>query len=116
MSNTGYSCSNIPKIMNTKVKSDGMSSSYYDLHIPEELFKEIDKRNKEGNIHIKTEEIIAYIFGNDFDFGTLFKSLVRAKAITEGGGKEGNTLDYELNKILYSVDRIRKLYANPTGE
>lgn len=100
---------NILKVTNMKVKSDGFASSYYDLHLPDILFKEIEKRQKEGVPYIKTEEIIAHVFDNDFDFGTLFKSLIRAKAITRGGGKAGNTLDYELNKILYSVERIRKI-------
>ena len=47
------------------------------------------------------------MFGNDFDFGNAFKSLVRAYLETQGKGKEGNDLAYELKKIEYSINKIR---------
>ena len=77
------------------IKSDGLSSSYYVLNI-------------DGHT-IQTEDIIKDVFGNDFDFGTVFKSLVRAYACTQGAGKAGNDLRYELNKIKYSTDKIARL-------
>jgi len=78
--------------MNKKVKSDGSSSSYYTLTV--------------NNINIETEDIIRDVFDNDFDFGNAFKSLVRAFLNTQGSGKEGNDLAYELNKIRYSINKI----------
>ena len=78
--------------MNKKVKSDGFSSSYYTLTV--------------NNINIQTEDIIRDVFDNDFDFGNAFKSLVRAFLNTQGSGKEGNDLAYELNKIRYSINKI----------
>ena len=47
-------------------------------------------------------------FDNGFDFGNAFKSLVRAFLNTQGSGKEGNDLAYELNKIRYSINKIDK--------
>ena len=75
------------------IESDGGSSSYYTLVI--------------NGITIETEDIIRDGFDNDFDFGTAFKSLVRAHGKTKGAGKAGNSLDYELNKINYSTNKIR---------
>lgn len=90
------------------VASDGGTSVYYDLRLPKEVTTKIIERLAEsGESYIKTEEIIECVFGNDFDFGNSFKSLVRACLTTKGVGKKGNTLDYELNKIVYSVEKIR---------
>ena len=75
------------------VVSDGGSSSYYELNI-------------NGN-KVETEEIIDQVFGNDFDFGNAFKSLVRAYASTKGSGKAGNSIQYEMNKIIYSANKIK---------
>ncbi len=77
-----------------KVKSDGGSSSYYTLDI--------------NGTKVETEDIIRDVFGNDFDFGNAFKSLVRAYLETQGKGKEGNDLAYELNKIKYSINKIKE--------
>jgi hypothetical protein len=76
------------------IKSDGSSSSYYTLLIND---------NK-----VETEEIIRDVFGNDFDFGNAFKSLVRAYGTKKGGGKEGNTVQYEMSKLRYSSEKIEK--------
>tara|TARA_R110000796_G_scaffold136658_1_gene252801 strand:- start:1171 stop:1719 length:549 start_codon:yes stop_codon:yes gene_type:complete len=76
------------------IKSDGGSSSYYTLLIND---------NK-----VETEEIIRDVFGNDFDFGNAFKSLVRAYGTKQGGGKEGNTVQYEMSKLRYSSEKIEK--------
>jgi hypothetical protein len=81
------------KDSHAKVKSDGGSSSYYTLDI--------------NGTKVETEDIIRDVFGNDFDFGNAFKSLVRAYLETQGKGKEGNDLAYELNKIEYSTNKIR---------
>ncbi len=74
------------------IKSDGGSSSYYTLLIND---------NK-----VETEEIIRDVFGNDFDFGNAFKSLVRAYGTKQGGGKDGNTIQYEMSKLRYSSEKI----------
>jgi len=91
------------------IVSDGGSSSYYDLPIPEELLNKILERKEEGGAYIKTEEIIRYFFDNDFSFGTALKSLVRGFGASKGGGKAGNDLDYEMNKVAYYADQIKKI-------
>lgn len=91
------------------IQSDGGSSSYYDLPIPGELLSKILEREEEGGAYIKTEEIIRYFFDNDFSFGTALKSLVRGFGASKGGGKAGNDLDYEMNKVAYYADQIKKI-------
>ncbi len=88
------------------IASDGGSSSYYDLPIPEELLNKILERKVDGKAYIKTEEVIRYCFDNDFDKGNLFKSLVRIHSAELGFGKAGNSIDYDCNKIHYSADKI----------
>lgn len=91
------------------IHSDGGSSSYYDLPIPDELLNKILERKEEGKSYIKTEEIIRYFFDNDFSFGTALKSLVRGFGASKGGGKAGNDLNYEMNKVAYYADQIKKI-------
>lgn len=81
------------------IKSDGGSSSYYTF--PQELFDKIVERGC-----VEVEDIIKYGFNNDFDFGNSFKSLKRLYELQRGGGKEGNTEQYEVNKIIYSLNKI----------
>ena len=88
------------------VKSDGGSSSYYDIPIPTWLLEKLVDRDVEGNCYIKTEEIIETFFKNDFDAGNAFKSLVRAWGAFNGGGKEGNSMDYDFNKVRYSMNKL----------
>lgn len=85
------------------ISSDGGSSAYYDMKLKDTTIAFINE-----NGYIKTEQLIKDCFGNDFDFGNAFKSLVRAYGITCGAGKKGNSIDYECNKIIYSVEKIKK--------
>lgn len=85
------------------IESDGKSSSYYDLQLSQ---KTIDFITENG--YVKTEMLIYDVFDNDFDFSNAFKSLVRAWGTVNGAGKKGNSLEYELNKIDYSVNKIRE--------
>lgn len=94
---------------NTPIKSDGGSSTYYDLPISEWLLYTLNERQKEGKCYIKTEEIIADLLGDSFDYGNLFKSMVRCKGLQDGtGGKAGNSVEYECNKMIYSVNKIKE--------
>lgn len=77
------------------ITSDGGVSKYYAVNV--------------NGTEIHVEELIKQIFDNDFDYGNIFKSLVRAFSITSGtGGKKGNTLQYEQNKIRHSLNRLGK--------
>lgn len=96
------------KLEGGPIKSDGGSSTYYDIPIPKWLLERMAKRARDEGYYIKTEELIEIAFDNDFDFGTAFKSLIRARGITKGGGKAGNTLDYECNKVAYYNEKVRE--------
>lgn len=87
------------------VKSDGGSSSYYDIPISERLLDKLIKRRDEGNLYLKTEELIEAT-GSDFDAGNIFKCNVRILSLMNGCGKEGNSVQYDVNKIKYSADRL----------
>lgn len=90
------------------IKSTGGSSSYYDLSLSDKLMNKLFDRWEQGNAHIRTEELIEEAFSDNFDFGTAFKSLVRAHGITKGGGKAGNDLPYECNKVRWYIDKIEE--------
>lgn len=94
--------------MASPIKSDGGSSTYYDIKLPGWLMAEITKRGEVGEPYIKTEELIYIALGNDFDFGNIQKSLIRAYGASNGAGKEGNDVSYEMNKIQYSADKIKQ--------
>lgn len=94
------------------IKSTGGSSSYYDIPLSDELMNKLFDRWEQGNAHIRTEELIREAFSNDFDYGTAFKSQVRAHAISHlGRGKAGNDVGYECNKIDWSINKIREKFA-----
>lgn len=80
------------------IKSNGGSSAYYTLVINDKT--------------VETEDVIRDVFANDFDFGNAFKSLVRAYGALNGAGKDGNTVEYEMNKLRYSSKKIEKQLCN----
>ena len=90
------------------IKSDGGSSTYYDIDIPAWLLYTLNERQKEGKCYVKTEELIECGFSSDFDAGNIFKSLVRAWGALNGAGKAGNGVDYECNKIVYSANKLKQ--------
>lgn len=93
----------VDSVENKPIKSDGKHSGYYDIKLSN---KTLDFLSNNG--FIKAEHLIYDLFGNDFDYGTVFKSLIRSWRCIQGYGKAGNTLDYELNKVEYYTDRIRE--------
>jgi hypothetical protein len=78
------------------VESTGGSSSYYELIV--------DGHN------IETHDVIQDVFGNDFDFGNMFKALVRIWASVMGKGKQGTSIEYDLNKIIYTCEKLKERY------
>lgn len=88
---------------NTKtvpVKSDGGSSSYYELTIT----------NKAGeSIKCETGDVIRALVGNDFDFGNCVKALRRMYLATLGMGKEGTDIPYDCNKVRYFLSEIERV-------
>ena len=92
---------------NSPIVSDGGSSDYYKL--PNSLVEKALATSE-----LQTEDIIEHVFDNDFDFGNIFKTLVRLHGLSKGKGKAGNTSSYECNKILYSIKKIDKRLSNAT--
>lgn len=84
------------------IKSDGGSSSYYDIKLPSWLITKINERG-----YIKTEELIE-ILGSDFDLGNILKCSIRIHSLKNGVGKEGNDINYDANKIIYSANRLKE--------
>jgi hypothetical protein len=88
------------------IKSDGGSSSYYDIQIPNWLLEKIKDRG-----YLKTEELIE-IMGSDFDLGNIIKCAIRINSLKSGFGKEGNSVEYDANKIIYSANRLKERENN----
>lgn len=89
------------------IKSDGGSSSYYTIPLPDNVIEKIVK-----NRAIETEDILKYGLGNDFDFANAAKSLIRLWGTINGAGKAGNDPGYEIKKIRYSLNKIEKFFVN----
>lgn len=104
----GAECEIVGEEKKAPIKSDGGSSTYYDIDIPAWLLYTLNERQKEGKCYIKTEELIECGFSSDFDAGNIFKSLVRAWGALNGAGKAGNGVDYECNKIVYSANKLKQ--------
>lgn len=75
----------------SKVKSNGGSSSYYQVHI--------------NGADIECGDIIKQVMENDYDKGCMLKALWRL------GKKEGTEIAYDLNKIQWHLDRLKADYG-----
>ncbi len=82
------------------VKSTGGSSNYYKVELPQWL---LDKQKENG--YIMLEDLAEVMYGNDFNFTNVMKAQKRMYELTQGGGKEGNTLEYDANKVKYYTDK-----------
>jgi len=92
------------------IKSDGGSTSYYELTLPQHVVDDI-KRQIEGcceTIKIETGDVIEMLVGNDFDAGNIIKALRRIFEAKKGKGKVGTTIQYDINKCRYSIDEVEK--------
>lgn len=88
--------------MTGPIKSDGGSSSYYDIQLSDKIIDFIV-----ANRYIKTEQLIEAL-GSDFDIGNIIKCAVRINSLMQGKGKEGNDVAYDANKIRYSANRLKE--------
>lgn len=84
-----------------EVKSCGGSSSYYDIKIINSTGESID---------CSVVDIIRALCGNDFSLGNIVKAVRRIHEKSEGRGKSGTTIEYDLNKIRYFTDDIEGSY------
>ena len=85
------------------IKSDGGSSDYYFTKLPKELIDDIVKR---GGIEIK--DIVRHCFYNDADCKDIIKALKRIQECKRGGGKEGVSMHYDANKILFFANELKE--------
>ena len=82
------------------VKSDGGSSSYYEIDLP----PGVAQIRTDGSVRIEVKDIIRHALGNDFDKGNILKALVRV------GLKEGVGAEYDLYKnVFFTVDMLASL-------
>lgn len=84
----------------TSHKSDGGKSKYYEVVLPDWL---LDKHKNQGSIML--EDLAEIMFGNDFNYTNIFKAQKRMYDLENGGGKEGNTFEYDATKCKYYVDK-----------
>ena len=80
------------------VKSDGGSSSYYQVTI---------RRRDGATFTCETGDIIRALVGNDFSLGNIVKACRRIYQATIGQGKEGTSPEYDINKIHYFADEVK---------
>lgn len=80
------------------VKSDGGSSSYYQVTI---------RRRDGATFTCETGDIIRVLVANDFDLGNIIKASRRISQALQGQGKDGTSINYDLNKIEYHLNEIR---------
>ena len=98
------------------VKSNGGSTSYYQLKtvVSKDSIKELPNGNFE--INLETGDVIDMLVGGNFDLGNATKALRRIHQASLGKGKEGIDMNYDANKINYFVkDFIRKVELKDEG-
>ena len=84
-------------VNNTPVKSTGGSSAYYSFDIS----------NQYGDaLTVETGDVIRSMVGNDFNLGNIVKACRRIHQALEGKGKEGVSIEYDVNKIIYFACQI----------
>ena len=79
--------------MATAFVSDGGSSDYYKLTIT--------NRETGATFPCEMGDVIASIYGNDFDMGNIAKAMRRIHCIRRGGGKAGTSEKYDAKKVVY---------------
>ena len=98
--------------INTLIKSDGGSSSYYFTELPEDLIKQIVKT---GGIEIK--DIARYVYDNNADAFNIIKAQKRIIEANKGAGKAGITKLYDANKIVYFAnEQLKAVKREGTNE
>ena len=89
----------------TPVKSDGGSSSYYELTLT----------NKHGEtIQCETGDVIRALVHNDFSLGNIVKACRRVAEAQQGRGKQGVNPEYDLNKIIYFANEVKSYATTST--
>ena len=85
------------------VVSDGGSSSYYKLTI-------VNKKGKK--LECELGDILRVIVGNDFDLSNIVKACRRAYESSQGRGKDGVSIAYDMNKVKYFADEFKHWHTS----
>lgn len=98
------------RVGNGQVKSDGGSTSYYELTLPKHVQVSIEDQQVAGctELTIETGDVIEMLVGNDFDAGNVIKALRRIFEAKKGKGKAGTDQKYDLKKCHYFIDEVEK--------
>lgn len=91
-------------VENAPVKSDGGASSYYE--------KQIVRLSDGETFKCQTGDIIRSMVNNDFDGGNILKALDRIFQNIQGKGKEGTSIEYDCNKIIYFANVIKERFKD----
>ena len=97
------------RVGNDQVKSDGGSTSYYELPLSERMVAGILAQIEAGEQPtLQTGDVIELLVGNDFDAGNVIKALRRIFESKKGKGKEGVEQTYDIKKCHYFIDEVEK--------
>lgn len=88
-------------LVKVPVKSDGGSTSYYKLTI----------KTEDGEFKAETGDVIAAMVGDNFQLGNVLKAVRRIYEASEGRGKDGITMEYDINKCKYFLDDYLRRYG-----
>lgn len=87
-----------------KEKATGGSADYYKLTV---------HNPKNGaTIDCETEDIIFALVGDNFALGNVVKALRRIYLDSQGKGKEGVDMTYDINKCKYFLDSFQRRYGD----
>lgn len=110
-------CTNKREYKNTQergtVKSDGGSSSYYQLQllVNSNKIKELEGHDEVKVVELETGDIIRSLVDNDFDLGNIIKACRRIHQAKKGTGKAGTDVEYDCKKIEYFLKEWYNAYA-----
>ncbi len=91
------------------VKSDGGSSSYYELEVPQYVLNRLARQERDCEVAtIETGDVIRMLVDNDFDAGNIIKALRRIIQAKKGIGKAGTDIKYDINKVKYFISEIER--------
>ena len=95
------------------IKSDGGSSSYYQLKLLVKANKIIDLEGHDEVkvVELETGDIIRALVDNDFDLGNIIKACRRIHQAKKGTGKAGTDVEYDCKKIDYFLKEWYNAYA-----
>jgi len=98
-----------PECDKGEVKSDGGSSSYYQLEVLVPAANCITVTPQVIKVQFETGDVVKALVDNDFDLGNVLKAMRRVHLAAQGKGKEGTSIEYDMKKIEYF---IKKWYDN----